>query len=99
MEKNYTETVASGGLTSSVSADSGLTKPGPTSSVTQTRTGKNNSTNGYNGGLTQSSPFSSHIEGPPPLLSRLHLMDVNGAHLKPSLTRLQTDINGLRIND
>lgn len=66
LEKNYTEAVASGGLTRSVSADSGLAKPGPTSSVTQTRTGKSNSTSGANGGLRQSGPFSSHIEGPPP---------------------------------
>lgn len=66
LEKNYTEAVASGGLTRSVSADSGLAKPGRTSSVTQTRTGKSNSTSGANGGLRQSGPFSSHIEAPPP---------------------------------
>lgn len=43
-----------------------MAKPGPTSSVTQTRTGKSTSTSGANGGLRQSGPFSSHIDGPPP---------------------------------
>lgn len=66
LEKKYTETIDSWGVTSSVSADSGLAKPGPTNNVTQTRTGESNSTSGANGGLRQSGQFSSHIERPPP---------------------------------
>lgn len=65
LEKNYTEAVASWRLTT-ISADSGFTRPGLTSSVTQTRTGNSNSTIGAYGGLRQSGPFSRHIEGPPP---------------------------------
>jgi predicted transcriptional regulator len=66
MEKNTLGAEASGGVASCASADSGLAKPDPTSSISQTKFGKITSTSVVNSGLKQYGPSSTHIEGPPP---------------------------------
>jgi hypothetical protein len=83
---------------SGVSANSGLTKSGPTSSMTPMSTSKFNWKSGTNSGLKHSGPIGPHNDGPPPPKMATFDGRTEWCPFKFNSTGSQTDVTGMMNN-